>query len=141
MPKAVENACENTPTLLENSGDCEVRQPRRRKFSATEKLSIVQRADACAHGEVGALLREVGIYSSMLTQWRKQFHEGGKQALMSVRRGRKITVDPRDKLNAELEKKNKKLQEKLEMAHKILEIQKKVSLLLGIEFPTDEARS
>jgi transposase len=72
-----------------------VEGPKRRCFSAEYKLRVLREADACTRpGEVGALLRREGLYSSLLSEWRKQRDAGSLQAL-SRPRGRK-PADPRD---------------------------------------------
>ena len=67
-------------------------KPKRRRFTVEYKLSLLTKADACCHepGEVGALLRREGVYSSTLSQWRRQREEGTLSALQPKRRGRKI---------------------------------------------------
>ena len=109
---------------------------RRRQFSASYKLRILEEADACKDGEVGALLRREALYSSHLTAWRRQRTQG----LLSVfqpRRGR----PPKDPATAELARlraENERLTRKLAVAETIIEVQKKVSALLGITLGTAE---
>jgi transposase-like protein len=111
----------------------------RRKFTAEYKLRIVREAERCKEpGEIGALLRREGLYSSLLTAWRREVEAGARSALRSKKRGPKARlVDPRVK---ELEKENARLRKKLEQAEVIIAVQKKVSELLGIplESPDDE---
>jgi transposase-like protein len=117
------------------------KQARRRRWSAAEKLRILEAADAChAPGEVGALLRREGVYSSQLSQWRRQRAEGGKEALAPKQRGRPVQVDPRDTELARLRRENERLQTRLAQAETIIEVQKKLSQLLGIPLtaPRDE---
>ena len=114
---------------------------KRRRFSARYKLRILEEADACrAPGEVGALLRREGLYSSQLTQWRRARREGSHKALAKPRgpKGRR-----RDKVvveNEQLRKENARLRRRLEQANTILEIQKKASEILGIPLnrPSDD---
>jgi transposase len=108
----------------------------RRQFSAVEKLRIVQAASNCAHGELGALLRKEGVYSSQLTKWRHQLGLVGSAGMLGVKRGRKPRYDPKDLRIAELEKKNKQLEAKLDVANYLVELQKKVQKILGTE-PTN----
>src|SRR3990172_8081836 len=99
----------------------------RRRFTTAYKLEILRKADACSrHGELGALLRKEGLYSSHLITWRQQ-------------RGRKaVPVDPRLK---KLEQENRRLTTRLQKAEALLDFQKKVAALLQIPLkpmPSDE---
>jgi transposase-like protein len=111
----------------------------RRKFTPEYKLQIVREAERCKEpGEIGALLRREGLYSSLLTAWRREVEQGTRAALRSKKRGPKArVVDPRVK---ELERENARLRKRLEHAELIITVQKKVSKLLGIplESPDDE---
>ena len=109
----------------------------RRRFGAAYKLRIVEQADACTQpGEIGALLRREGLYSSLLTTWRRARDEGQLEALSPKRRGPKPDPDrPLQKRNAQLERDNMRLRKRLEMAETIIDVQRKVSRLLGIEMP------
>jgi transposase len=111
----------------------------RRKFTAEYKLRIVREAERCKEaGEIGALLRREGLYSSLLTAWRREAEQGTRAALRSKKRGPKArVVDPRVK---ELERENVRLRKRLEHAEIIISVQKKVSELLGIPLasPDDE---
>jgi transposase-like protein len=99
----------------------------RRRFTPAYKLEILRQADACTRpGELGALLRTAGLYSSHLVTWRQQRTHG----LTSKARGRKKTVlDPRVK---KLEQENRRLTSRLAQADAIIAFPKKVSELLGI---------
>src|SRR5436190_11845792 len=99
----------------------------RRRFTTAYKLAILRRADACAqHGELGALLRAEGLYSSHLITWRQQRETG----LTPKARGRKPTaVDPQLR---KLEQENRRLTSRLQKAEALLAFQKKVSELLQI---------
>jgi len=113
---------------------------KRRRFTTEYRLKILREADRCkGPGEIGALLRREGLYSSLLSTWRQQREEGALAAMRSVRRGPKPkAVDPRVK---ELEKKNARLEKQLKQAHAIIEVQKKVAEILGIPLksqPEDE---
>lgn len=111
----------------------------RRFFSAAEKLRIVREAAACTErGDIEALLRREGIYSSHLAAWRKQLALHGSEALEGRKRGRKPKLDAKDKRIAELEKRNAKLEAKLALTGKLLDLQKKAASILGIELATDE---
>jgi transposase-like protein len=109
----------------------------RRRYTAEYKARIVREADACTKpGELGALLRREGLYSSHLMSWRAHVARGKLAALEPKKRGPKAkTVDPRDKQLAMLERENAKLQRRLEHAEAIIAVQKKVSQLLGISLP------
>jgi len=111
-----------------------VPKARRRTFTAAEKLRIVQEADACRRpGEVGALCRREGIYSSLLSDWRKQRDAGFLGAPRA--RGPKPTHDSRDLEIEKLKGEKAKLEERLRIAELICEAQKKVSEILGITLP------
>jgi|SRR5436309_6272170 len=107
---------------------------KRRTFSKAEKLRILAAADACvAPGDIGALLRREGIYSSHLATWRKQRQLAGEALLMERKRGPK--VDPaaaQDRRVLELEKEVERLRDKLVKADLIIDVQKKLSILLGL---------
>jgi transposase-like protein len=117
-----------------------VPKAKRRTFSAEQKLRILAEADACTSpGEVGALLRREGIYSSHLDQWRKQRQRGVLQALAPQRRGPK--VDPQAEEIAKLRRENERLQARLAQAETIIEVQKKLSMLLGLPTATNDGQS
>ena len=108
----------------------------RRRYSAEYKLRILEEADQCGPGEIGAMLRREGLYSSLLSRWRRQRETGTLAGLEPKKRGRKARpVDPQAKRIAELERETARLREKLEKAETIIEVQKKLSRLLGIETP------
>jgi transposase len=108
----------------------------RRRFSAEYRLRILTQADACKKpGEVGALLRREGLYSSLLTNWRRQREAGALREMRGRRRGPR-PVDPRMK---QLEAENRRLQRKLQRAETIITLQKKVAEILGIPLtPLDD---
>ena len=106
---------------------------KRRHFSAQYKLRVLEEADACrAPGEVGALLRREGLYSSQLAAWRRARREGSLQALATPRGPQGRRRDPVASDNERLRKENARLRGRLEQAQAILEIQKKASEILGI---------
>jgi transposase-like protein len=111
-------------------------KPTRRRFTAAYKLKILEQTDGCSEGEIGALLRREGLYSSHLSTWRRQRAEGALQAL-GKKRGRK--AKPRDKEKEQLIKENARLRRKLEQAEKIIEIQKKLSALIQAAERDDES--
>lgn len=105
---------------------------RRRTFTAKYKLKVLKEADQCSEpGEIGALLRRKGLYSSHLSKWREQREAGTLAALTPKKRGRKSRpVDPQAQRVAELERENARLRDQLEKAQTIIEVQKKLSQLL-----------
>lgn len=107
---------------------------RRRRFSAADKLRILAQADACEPGQLGALLRREGLYSSNLTTWRQQREAGILAGLQPRQRGPKVVAaDPQALRIEALERECAQLRRRLEQAETIIEVQKKVSLLLGLE--------
>lgn len=109
----------------------------RRKFTAQYKRDILAQVERCEPGEVGALLRREGLYSSHLTTWRRQCEEGALAALGPRKRGRKPKVrDAQTQRLEALERENEKLRQRLAQAETIIEVQKKVSTLLGIRLET-----
>jgi len=117
-----------------------VATPTRRRFTAEEKLRILRLGDACtAVGSLGALLRAEGLYASHLTTWRRQRTEGVLSALTPQKRGRKESVrHPLQAENETLRKENTRLSTRLKQAELIIDVQKKVSQILGIPLETPE---
>jgi len=104
----------------------------RRQFTAAFKLEVLQEADGCIEpGSIGALLRRHGLYSSLLTAWRRERDQGALLQL-ARKRGRKSTRNPLDERVAQLEKENRRLQRRLHQAEAIIDVQKKVAEILGI---------
>ena len=116
--------------------------PPRRKFTTAYKLRILNEADQCSEpGQLGVLLRQEGLYSSNLTTWRRQREEGILQGISPKKRGRKKkALNPLAKRVAQLEKENRRLQQKLKRAEIIIDAQKKISEILGIDQDLDESR-
>ena len=114
---------------------------RRRKFTAKYKLSVLSESDLCTEpGQIGALLRREGLYSSHLTTWRRQKEKGLLDALSPKKRGRKKkSTNPLADRVARLEKDNRRLQQKLKQAELIIEAQKKMSEILGISQNLEES--
>ena len=109
-------------------------KPVRRRYTAEYKLRVLREAEACkGRGEIGALLRREGLYSSNLTQWRKQCERGELEGLSRKRgplpKGKNSLAD---KVRI-LERENARLKARAERAEGLVEIQKKVSEILGIE--------
>jgi hypothetical protein len=136
------SAGERAPTALAPDPEVPAR-PAKRRFTTAYKLDILRRADACTRpGELGALLRKEGLYSSHLVTWRRQREHG----LTARKRGRKPTSsDPRvkslEREKAALASENRRLERRLQRADTIIAFQKKVAELLGIPLnppPSDE---
>jgi transposase len=107
-----------------------VERPRRRRFSAEYKLRILQAAEACTRaGEIGALLRREGLYTSHLSAWRKQRDEGALRALGRSRG--KPKPHPLEVQNAALRQRVERAEAELVRARKVIEVQGNVSALLG----------
>ena len=100
----------------------------RRRFTAAYKQRILDEAERCTEpGQMGALLRREGLYSSHLSNWRRQ----QEQALTAQRRGRKVSTRAAQAERLEqLERENGRLREQLEQAHAIIDVQKKIAALL-----------
>ena len=114
----------------------------RRRFSAAYKRKILKAADACElPGELGELLRKEGLYSSNLTAWRAASERGEIAGLTPKKRGPKAAVkDARDRRIAELERETRRWQARAERAEALVDLQKKVSELLGITLPESEEK-
>ncbi len=117
-------------------------KPVRRRFDAAYKLRVLGEADHCSKpGQLGELLRREGLYSSHLTNWRRLREKGMLQSLGPKKRGRKAKRN--DKAAQELERlrrENQRLAERLRQAETIIEVQKKVSEMLGLT-PTNQSES
>ena len=112
-------------------------KPERRRFSAEYKRRILEEADACTEpGQIGALLRREGIYSSNLVHWRRQRSEASLKGLSPKKRGPKS--DPVANENAALRRRIERLEADLKRAETIIEAQKKLSDLLGLSDPNDQ---
>ena len=117
-----------------NSSPEVAEKAKRRRFDAAYKLRVLDEAERCtAPGQLGELLRREGLYSSHLTTWRKQRDEGALQALGAKKRGRKPKRKDAQALEIQrLQRENQRLAERLRQAETIIEVQKKVSEMLGI---------
>ena len=118
-------------------------RPRRRSFTAQDKLRILTEADRATNpGEIGALLRREGLYSSALTEWRRQREVGVLGGLAPARRGPKPTEpNPLASELAKAQQDNARLRLRLERAEAIIALQKKVSDLLGLPLPPTDSDS
>ena len=109
-----------------------VPKAKRRKFTAEYKRRILEEADNCTEaGQIGALLRREGLYSSHLTTWRRQRDQGAVKGLSPRKRGRK-KKDELEREVARLQRENERLQANLEQAETIIDVKKKLSRLLGL---------
>jgi len=115
-------------------------KPVRRRFTAEYKLRVLQEADrSTGPGQLGALLRREGLYSSLLSTWRHQRDQGTLAGLTPKRRGRKANPDaPLIAENQRLMRETRRLAAKLRQAEMIIEVQKKLSEILGIPLPPPE---
>ena len=105
---------------------------KRRRFSAEYKLRILEEVDSCTQrGQIGALLRREGLYFSHLSTWRQQRILGQLEGLSPKKRGRK-PQDPAVEEAARLRRENERLRARLEQAEMIIDVQKKLSQLLGL---------
>ncbi len=127
----------NRPTMTQDPDPQVVPKAERRRFSTEYKLRILAEADRCTeHGQIGALLRREGLYSSHLTTWRRQREQG----TLGGKRGRKS--DPQATEIKRLEQENERLRARLARAEHIIDVQKKLAQLLGTnpeETPNSES--
>jgi transposase-like protein len=115
-------------------------KPTRRRFTAEYKLRILTLADACTEpGSLGVLLRREGLYASNLNTWRHQKDRGVLSALTPKKRGRKESVEgPLVRENEKLRRENERITKRLRQAEIIIDVQKKVSQILGSKLATPE---
>ena len=126
-----------TTSTTSSTHDPEIRPKAvRTQWSARERLRILEAADACPPGEIGALLRREGIYSSHLSRWRRQRTQAELASLEPKRR-----AAPSPAMHAQaaelarLQRENQRLQAKLTQAEVIIDVQKKLATLFGITLP------
>jgi transposase len=114
-----------------------VAKPKRRTYTAEYKQRILIEAEAAAAipGGVGALLRREGLYSSLLTYWKRERADGIREALTPRKRGPKSKRNPMEEEVQKLRRQNARLTEDLRKAHIIIDVQKKVAALLGNPIP------
>jgi transposase-like protein len=114
----------------------------RRRFSAEYKRKILKEADACTReGEIGALLRREGLYSSHLSVWRAARQRGEIAGLAPKKRGPKVAPpDPRDRKIVELERETRRWKARAERAEALVDLQKKVSAIMGIALPESDEK-
>ncbi len=120
-PTPVEPKVEPSPTL----------EKRKRRFFTPEyKLSLIQQADACKHGELGALLRRENIYSNQLSQWRREFAKQGVAGLLKSAPGPAPQKTAEQKRIEQLEKEIERLRRQIAVKDSCLLLQKKALALL-----------
>ena len=102
----------------------------RRLFTTEYKLSIIQQADACRHGELGTLLRREKLYSNQLAQWRREFANDGVKGLQKSTPGPAPTKTPEQKRIEQLEKENARLRHQLDVKDSCIMLQKKAIALV-----------
>jgi transposase-like protein len=108
-----------------------VAKAKHRQYTAEYKLRILRELDGSQGiGETGALLRREGLYSSHLTNWRRQRELGELDGLAPQKRGPKM--DPQAVELTRLQHENERLQERLRQAELIIDVQKKVAQILGV---------
>jgi len=120
--------------------DPEIVQTARRRFSAAYKVKILKEIEACKdEGKIGEVLRREGLYSSHLSTWRRQRDSGGLAGLAPGKRGRRSddAASHRERATA-LEKELSALKQRLRQAEVIIEVQKKISSLLGVIPSSDQ---
>ena len=139
MAKLIKAVPKSTSEVVAPADPEGVAVARRRQFSAATKRRILAAADRCTQpGEIGALLRREGIYSSQLAAWRKRRGAEGATGLDTRKRGPK--ADPavaEGHRTAKLTRENERLRRQLAQARLIIDVQKKVSLLLAMETTDD----
>ena len=132
--RATEEASGSAPSAIPPGSEV-VARARRRTFSNADKRRILQAADLCTRpGEIGALMRREGVYSSSLSTWRRQREAADLAALAPHKRGPKVDAAARvDALHiAQLTRERDKLRVELDKAQLVIEVQKKVAALLGL---------
>lgn len=112
-------------------------RPRRRKFTAKYKLAVLRELDGCTEpGQVGAVLRREGLYSSHITTWRRAREAGALHGLAPKKQGRpRKPSNPLQPENERLRRENARLQQELRKASVIIDVQKKLSTILGLSLP------
>jgi len=137
QPKAAMNAVNGLdpsgPATAPGADTEVVARARRRHFSNADKRRILAAADRCTKpGEIGALMRREGVYSSSLSTWRRQREAAELAALEPQKRGPKIDTHRAEAVRiAQLTRDNERLQDRLRKALLVIEVQKKLAALLG----------
>jgi transposase len=116
-----------------------VARAKRRRYTAEYKQKVLTEADAArGSGEIGAVLRRHGLYSSHLTKWRKERKSGILEGLAPQKRGPKSKVNPLSVEIQKLRRDNERLADQLRKAEIVIEVQKKVAMLLGLPLAETE---
>ena len=114
----------------------------RRDFTTEYKERIVREIEACSvRGQVGALLRREGLYSSQISDWRKQLEQSGREGLQTKRPGPKPSKDAKDKQIEQQLKRIEKLEKELRISKALIDLQLKAHEILGIALPRIEEAS
>lgn len=109
-----------------------VAKAKRRQHAAEYKLRILREVEGCqGKGDIGALLRREGLYSSLVSKWREQHDRGSLTGLSGKQRGPKVEASAEELLR--LQRENKRLQAQLERAELIIDVQKKIAQLAGVD--------
>jgi transposase-like protein len=133
--RATEGATESAPPAVHSGSESEVvARAQRRQFSTADKRRILNAADHCSKpGEIGALMRREGVYSSSLSTWRRQREAAELAAVAPQKRGPKIDLERTQTLHvAQLTRERDSLRDQLVKAQLVIEVQKKVATLLGL---------
>jgi len=133
--RATEGATESAPPEVHSGSDSEVvARAQRRRFSTADKRRILNAADLCTKpGEIGALMRREGVYSSSLSTWRRQREAAELAAVAPQKRGPKIDPARAQTLHiAQLTRERDSLRDQLVKARLVIDVQKKVATLLGL---------
>jgi transposase-like protein len=133
--RATEDAPRSAPPPVRPGSDSEVvPRARRRVFTNADKRRILQAADLCTKpGEIGALMRREGVYSSSLSTWRRQREAADLIALAPHKRGPKPDLARIDAQHiAQLTRERDHLRVELDKAQLVIEVQKKVTALLDL---------
>jgi len=114
-------------------------------FTAADKLRIVKEAERCVasgkRGDLEAMLRREGIYSSLLSSWRMKLGSHGAKGLAAEKPGRKPKLTEAERRNAQLLKRNAELERKLYIANALIALQKKAHEVLGLVLPESDGES
>ncbi len=142
-PEWTGNTPSQTSTVPIAPPDPEVlARPVRRRFTKEYRLAILEEVDRCKKpGEIGAILRREGLFSSYLHAWRLERKESALAVMQAKKRGPKPTKNAHHEQVARLEREIQRLRAKLQQAETIIDIQKKLSLILGIPLPDNDASS
>ena len=125
------------PTLIDLpdtqvTADPKLEKRTRRVFTPEYKLEMIAKADACKHGELGALLRQEGLYHAQIKKWREELESGGVEALSKSTPGPKSKRTPEQRELEQLRRENKRLSRELEISQGCLSLQKKALEMLDL---------